>query len=95
MNSKTDRHALGIELMQETQDQEAAERIRRSSAEICPEAQLAVHFRGALNVGVSPREITEAIFHVALYAGHPRAVNGFRVARETFEELGIAVEARS
>jgi len=57
------------------------------------ERQLAVHIRGALNVGVSPREIVEAIFHVALYAGHPRAVNGFRIAKETFEEQGVTVEA--
>lgn len=53
------------------------------------EPQLAVHIRGALNVGVTPREIVEAIFHVALYAGHPRAVNGFRVAKETFDEHGV------
>jgi len=57
------------------------------------ERQLAVHIRGALNVGVSPREIVEAIFHVALYAGHPRAVNGFRITKETFEEQGVTVEA--
>ena len=48
-----------------------------------------------MNSNTDRREITEAIFHVALYAGHPRAVNRFRVARETFEGLGIAVEARS
>ena len=59
------------------------------------EPQLAVHIRGALNVGVSPREIVEAIFHVALYAGHPRAVNGFRVAEDVFDERGVTVEASS
>lgn len=53
------------------------------------EPQLAVHLRGALNVGVTPTEIVETIFHVALYAGHPRAVNGFRVAGEIFAERGI------
>jgi 4-carboxymuconolactone decarboxylase len=53
------------------------------------EPQLAVHLRGALNVGVTPREIAEAIFHVALYAGHPRSVNGLRVMAEVFAEAGI------
>jgi 4-carboxymuconolactone decarboxylase len=53
------------------------------------EPQLAVHLRGALNVGVTPREIVEAVFHVALYAGHPRTVNGLRVVKEVFAERGI------
>lgn len=53
------------------------------------EPQLAVHIRGALNVGVTPEEILEAVFHVALYAGHPRAGNALRVAREVFDEYGV------
>jgi 4-carboxymuconolactone decarboxylase len=54
------------------------------------ERQLAVHVRGALNVGVSALEIVEAIIHVALYAGHPRAINGLRVANEVFDQQGVA-----
>ena len=54
------------------------------------EPQLAAHVRGALHVGVSPEEIVEAIFHVCLYAGHPRTLNGLRVAKEVFDEHGIA-----
>jgi 4-carboxymuconolactone decarboxylase len=50
------------------------------------EPQLAMHIKAALNVGVSREEIVEAIFHVALYAGHPRSVNGLRVAREVFDD---------
>jgi 4-carboxymuconolactone decarboxylase len=50
---------------------------------------LAAHMKGALHVGVKPREIVEAIFHVAIYAGHPRTVAGFGVAKQVFEELGI------
>lgn len=53
------------------------------------EPQLGVHVRGALHVGVSPEEIVEAIFHVALYAGHPRSLNGLRVAVEIFDQMGI------
>lgn len=55
------------------------------------ERQLAVHIRGALNVEVTPSEIIEAIFHVALYAGVPRSVNGLRTAKEVFAELGVEV----
>lgn len=53
------------------------------------EAQLAVHIRGALNVGISPAEILETLFHVALYAGHPRTGNGLQVAAQVFAERGI------
>lgn len=55
------------------------------------ERALAVHIRGALNVGVAPLEIVEAIFHTVLYAGHPRVTAALSVAREVFDELGIPV----
>jgi 4-carboxymuconolactone decarboxylase len=53
------------------------------------ENQLAVHIRGALNVGISPAQILETLFHVALYAGHPRTGNGLQVAAQVFAERGI------
>lgn len=46
------------------------------------ESQLALHMRAALNVGVTADQIVETIFHTALYAGHPRAGNGLKVARD-------------
>ncbi len=46
------------------------------------ERQLAVHVRGALNVGVSAEELFEALLQVGLYAGVPRALNAIRVLRE-------------
>jgi 4-carboxymuconolactone decarboxylase len=55
------------------------------------EPQLAAHVRGALNVGVTPREVVEAVFHLALYVGHPRALNAFRVVREVFADRGVAL----
>lgn len=53
------------------------------------ERALAVHMRGALNVGVTPLEIVEAIFHSVLYVGHPRVTAAFGVAKEVFAEQGI------
>ncbi|MFJ3959150.1 carboxymuconolactone decarboxylase family protein [Arthrobacter sp. NPDC090010] len=50
------------------------------------EPQLALHMRAALNVGVSPTQIIESVIHTALYAGHPRAVNGLRVASEVLAQ---------
>lgn len=50
------------------------------------ERQLAVHVRGALNVGVSAEELFEALLQVGRYAGVPRALNGVRVLREVEAE---------
>lgn len=52
------------------------------------EAQLKVHLKGLLNQGVSPLEVEEMMIHLAHYAGWPCAVNGIRVAREVFKEIG-------
>jgi 4-carboxymuconolactone decarboxylase len=56
------------------------------------EPQLAIHIRNALNVGVSPREVVEAIFHTTLFAGLPRAFNALKVAERTFAEDGVALD---
>ncbi len=50
------------------------------------ERQLAVHVRGALNVGVSAEELFETLFQVRLYAGVSRALNAVRVLREVEAE---------
>jgi len=42
------------------------------------EAQLDVHLRGALNVGVTLDELREVMIHVAPYAGFPSAINAMR-----------------
>jgi 4-carboxymuconolactone decarboxylase len=46
--------------------------------------QLAVHIRGALNVGCTPQEIVEVILQMAVFAGFPAAINALNVAREVF-----------
>ncbi len=50
------------------------------------EAQLRVHLRGALNVGISREEIKEMMIHLAHYGGWPVAMTGMRVADEVFKE---------
>ena len=49
--------------------------------------ELKTHVRGALNNGVTRDEIREVLLQVAIYAGAPAAVDGFRIAREAFTEL--------
>jgi 4-carboxymuconolactone decarboxylase len=50
------------------------------------EAQLRVHLRGALNVGVGREEIKEMIIHLAHYAGWPAAMTAMKIADEIFQE---------
>jgi 4-carboxymuconolactone decarboxylase len=49
--------------------------------------ELRTHVRGALNNGVSRKEIQEVFLQVAIYAGMPAAVDSFRIARELFAEI--------
>jgi 4-carboxymuconolactone decarboxylase len=48
------------------------------------EPQLEVHINAALNVGLTPTEITEALLHSAVYCGMPRALNATFIAKKVF-----------
>ena len=50
------------------------------------EPQLEVHVNAALNVGLSPVEIVEALTHAAVYCGFPKALNAIFVAKRVFAE---------
>ncbi len=47
--------------------------------------ELKLHVQRGLANGLTPDEISEAILHVAIYAGFPAAVEGMRVAKELFD----------
>jgi 4-carboxymuconolactone decarboxylase len=53
------------------------------------EPQLEVHVNAALNVGLSAREIVEAIVHCAPYTGFPRTLNAILVAKDVFANRGV------
>jgi 4-carboxymuconolactone decarboxylase len=53
------------------------------------EPQLEVHVNGALNVGLSPAEVVEALLHASAYCGMPRALNATFVAKKVFAERGL------
>lgn len=53
------------------------------------EAQLDVHVNAALNVGLTPEEITEALLHSAVYCGMPKALNATFAAKKVFAERGL------
>lgn len=48
------------------------------------EPQLRVHLNGALNVGIVPEKIVEAIIHCVPYLGFPRVLNAVSTAKEVF-----------
>ncbi|NUR39463.1 MAG: carboxymuconolactone decarboxylase family protein [Streptomyces sp.] len=53
------------------------------------EPQLEVHVNAALNVGLTPQQIVEALLHSAGYCGFPRALNATFVAKKVFDERGL------
>lgn len=55
--------------------------------------QLQVHIEAGLNVGLTAKEITEAIMQMAVYAGFPAALNGLFAAKEVFAARDAAAEA--
>ncbi len=48
--------------------------------------QLKVHINAALNVGVSPEEISEIMILMSVYAGFPAALNGTFALKEVLKE---------
>ncbi len=53
------------------------------------EPQLDVHVNAALNVGLTPEEIVEALLHSAVYCGMPKALNATFAAKKVFAERGL------
>jgi 4-carboxymuconolactone decarboxylase len=49
--------------------------------------ELKLHIRGALNNGVTVDEMREIFLQVAVYAGAPAAMDGFRNAREALAAI--------
>ena len=46
--------------------------------------ELALHLRASANTGATPEEISEALLHVAVYAGVPAANAAFALAKSVF-----------
>ena len=53
------------------------------------EPQLEVHVNAALNVGLTPEQIVEALLHSTGYCGFPRALNATFAAKRVFAERGL------
>ncbi|MGW4380188.1 carboxymuconolactone decarboxylase family protein [Kitasatospora sp. NPDC004531] len=53
------------------------------------EPEVEVHVNAALNVGLTPSQIVEALLHAAAYCGFPRAINATLAAKRVFAERGL------
>jgi 4-carboxymuconolactone decarboxylase len=52
--------------------------------------ELALHIRATRATGASEDDVMEALLHVAIYAGVPRANHAFRIAKRTFAAMSDA-----
>ncbi len=53
--------------------------------------EVAMHLRACANTGASPDDVMEALLHVAVYAGVPRANRAIRIAREVYADMGVEI----
>ncbi|MBN9234697.1 MULTISPECIES: 4-carboxymuconolactone decarboxylase [Phyllobacteriaceae] len=49
--------------------------------------EVAMHVRATVNTGATREDITEALLHVAIYAGVPAANRAIRTAKQVFDAL--------
>lgn len=49
--------------------------------------ELALHLRATRNTGASEADVLEALLHVAIYAGVPRANHAIKIAKDTFAAM--------
>lgn len=49
--------------------------------------ELAMHIRATRNTGATRTDVLEALLHVAIYAGVPRANHAIKIAKDTFAEM--------
>jgi 4-carboxymuconolactone decarboxylase len=49
--------------------------------------ELALHLRATANTGATEADVMEALLHVAIYAGIPRANHAIKIARESFAAM--------
>lgn len=57
--------------------------------------QLKAHINAALNAGVTPVELREAIYQLAPFIGFPKTLNALNVLNEVFKERGIETPLKS
>lgn len=49
--------------------------------------ELPMHIRATARTGASKADVLEALMHVAIYAGVPKANHAIKLAKQTFDEM--------
>ncbi len=49
--------------------------------------EIPMHIRATANTGASETDVMEALLHVAVYAGVPKANHAIKLAKATFDEM--------
>jgi 4-carboxymuconolactone decarboxylase len=100
--TRQDRFDRGMEILARV-DGEGGQRVVDALADINPElgqqvvawafgeitTANGVHINAALNVGLTPEEIVEALLHAAVYCGMPKSLNATFVAKKILGERGL------
>ena len=53
--------------------------------------EIPMHIRATANTGASPQDVLQAFMHVAVYAGVPKANHAFKLAKQTYAEMGVTL----
>jgi 4-carboxymuconolactone decarboxylase len=51
--------------------------------------EIPMHIRATAQTGASREDVMQAFMHVAVYAGVPKANHAIKLAKQTFEEMGV------
>lgn len=54
--------------------------------------EIPMHIRATANTGASPQDVMQAFLHVAIYAGVPKANHAIKLAKQTFDEMGVEID---
>lgn len=54
--------------------------------------EVAMHVRATRNTGATPQDVMEAMLHVAVYAGVPKANHAIKLIKETYKDMGEPLE---
>lgn len=54
--------------------------------------EIPMHIRACANTGASPDDVMQALLHVAVYAGVPKANHAIKLAKATYADLGVELQ---
>ena len=53
--------------------------------------EIPMHIRATANTGASPADVLQALMHVAVYAGVPKANHAIDLATRTYGDMGVDI----